>query len=211
VDPEIRVFRPDAKGCFASSRRIQVNFPTKAEGLVSKEGFNVERGYLGAYEAKDRLPFQTPHPLYEYDVLIYDSHYDTDQLKEFWAPSNLFDQKGSLEALESFNIPPFVRIAFIGGANGTKRLLHAGLKFINLLEAEKSVSSFVEAQTGHTFAIPELHNVLVNFRGQIKNVRQFYVEDHQHYPLYCFPVLGSRSGQQVIGYGTTYDSGLDII
>jgi len=191
-----------------SHRIILLNFPAKAEELLSKAGFNVERGYLGAYEAKDRLPFQTPHPLYEYDVLIYDSNYGTDLLKEFSSPINLFDQKGSYEALASFDGPPFVRVAFIGGTNGAKRLFHAGLKFVNLFEAEKSVSSFVEAKTVQTFAIPELHDVLVNFQGQIRNVRQFYLEDQDHYPFYCFPVLCSRSGQRVMGYGTTYDSAI---
>jgi len=187
-------------------RIILLNFPPKAAELLTKEGFNVERGYLGPYEAKNRLQFQTPHPLYEYDVLIYNSHYHADLVKEFSSPMNLFDQKGSLEALTSFAGPPHLRIAFIGDPNGAKALVHAGLEFVSLVDAEQSVSSFVEAATVQTFAIPELHDVLVGLRSQIKNVGQFYIEDRDHYPFNAFPVLCSRNGQRVIGYGTTYDS-----
>src|SRR6266478_6725935 len=143
-----------------SHRIILLNFSERVAQTVAKAGFNVERGFLGKYETQEYLPSQTPRPLYEYDVLVYDSNVTRELEKEFSSPINLLSEQGSFRTLGKFNGPPHIRIAFIGESAGLTKLTHAGLPFIHLSKAEQSVSSFVEVRTAQTFEIVELHKLL---------------------------------------------------
>jgi hypothetical protein len=185
-------------------RIILLNFTEREALVVAKAGYNVERGFLGIYHAEN-LPFQTPHPLYEYDVLFYNSLIPDGLESEYTSQMNLLAQKGSYDALLHFNTPPHVRISFIGMPNGARTLVHGGVRFIDLIKAEVNVSSFLDAPKHGVFALDELHKLLAHLKSQIAKVGQFFAESGDIYPFRHFPVLVSRSGQQVAGYGTTYE------
>jgi hypothetical protein len=191
-----------------SPRIILLNFTKKESDIIAKAGYSVERGFMGVFRSgiKD-LPFQTPHPLYEYDILFYKSQIAEELEKEFVHTHDLLRETGSYQALASFATPPRVRISFIGESTGMKTLLQGGVFFIDLQQAEANVSSFVETPKGGTFGIEKVHNMIANFKGQIAHVEKFFVvsQEKVHYPFNLFPVLLSRSGFQVAGYGTSYD------
>jgi hypothetical protein len=190
----------------ASHRVLLLNFTKEEAAAVGKAGFNVERGMMGRVNlAVPTCPFNTPHPLYEYDVLVYNSHLTDELLKEFGATArNLFDEKGSLQAVTSFKGPPFVRVAFIGGSSGASELYLGGLPFAKLIRAETNVSSFVEARSE---AIDKLHKLIAGFKGQIESVEQFFSAPQSSYPFTHHRVLMSKSFEEVAGYGTAYEGG----
>lgn len=194
-------------------RIILLNFTEAERRTVASAGYDVERGFIGEYESSSssrpsRLPFYSPHPLYEYDVLFYNSEYSEELEAEFTGPlrcRNLMNEEGSLEALkEKFTTPPHVRVSFIGRDRGYPTLLHAGLNFVKLIRAEENVSSFLESRNSGAFAIKEVHDLVAGFKSQISSVGQFFDFRDDPYPLYRFAVLLSRNGQRVAGYGTTF-------
>lgn len=195
-----------------SHRVILLNFTEREAHIVTKAGYNVERGYLGIQVPSPTgviFPFNAPHPLYEYDVFFYNSRIPDEVKNEFSSArsyKNLRSEKGSLEALMSFDTPPYVRVSFIGVSSGMDVLMYGGVPFVHLIKAEENVSSFVEGTRGITFSIPELHDVIASFKGQIAGVGQFFTGDAP-YPFYYFSVLRSKNGSRIAGYGTTYDKG----
>src|SRR5260370_40974585 len=108
-------------------RIILLNFTEREAHFVAKAGYNVERGYLGSQIPSPTgviFPFNAPHPLYEYEVLFYNSHIPDEVKSEFSSArsyKNLTSEKGSHEALMSFNTPPHVRVSFYwrGKRNGS--------------------------------------------------------------------------------------------
>jgi hypothetical protein len=192
----------------ASHRVLLLNFTQEETAVVGKAGFNVERGLMGVVSATSRhCPFSTPHPLYEYDVLVYNSYLTPEFQTELKAARNLFRETGSLQAVTSFNGPPFVRVAFIGGNSGASELYLGGIPFATLIRAEKNVSSFVEPKGAGSETIEKLHKLIAGFKGQIESVGQFFSVPQQNYPFDHTRVLLSKSYQQVAGYGTTYKDG----
>jgi hypothetical protein len=183
---------------------LLLNFSEKDAQTVSKAGFHVERGFLGRYEPT-YFAFQSPHPIYEYDVLFYNSNISPELKKEFPGHCNLVNEVGSYHSLLKFDGPPHVRVSFVGEPNGATVLLHGGVPFVELSNAEENVSSFLEVQFGRIFAIQEIHNLLTRFKGQIANVNQFFTASGDIYPFNHFAVLKSRSGKDVVAYGTTYE------
>lgn len=95
---------------------ILLNFSKKDAAVIASAGFCLEQGFLGRYrEADHYAPFYSPHPLYEYDILIYNPYIPTGLENEFVNMRNLGYERGSFEALSKpFRTPPIVRIAFIG-------------------------------------------------------------------------------------------------
>lgn len=187
-------------------RIILLNFTEKEAQHVSKAGFNVDRGFIGRIQEPNHYcPFSAPHPLYEYDILFYNSYLPAGIEKDFPQPVNLFGETGSFSALCSFGAPPAVRVSFIGEESGAKTLIHGGVGFAGLVKADANVSSFYEHQP-HTFAIEELHKLLTGFATQVATVGQFFETPTDNYPFYNVRVLGSRGGGQIAGYGTTYNT-----
>jgi hypothetical protein len=181
-----------------------LNFSEKDFQTVTKAGYHVERGFLGRYDP-NYFAFQYPHPIYEYDVLFYNSNISPDLKKEFPQHCNLANEIGSYRSLLAFDGPPHVRVSFIGEPNGATALLHGGVPFVELSNAEENVSSFVEVPFGPIFAIKEIHDLLTRFNGQIAKVNQFFRVSADHYPFNHFAVLRSRNGKDVVAYGTTYE------
>lgn len=175
---------------------------------MGKAGFKVDRGMMGMVSGTSHnCPFSTPHPLYEYDVLVYNSHLTDELQAEFRDTRNLFGQKGSLQAVTSFNSPPFVRVAFIGGNSGASELYLGGIPFAKMTRAEENVSSFLEARDSGSAKIEKLHKLIAGFKGQIENVGQFFSVPESNYPFDHSRVLLSKSYEQVAGYGTAYAGG----
>src|SRR6266568_3941740 len=55
----------------SSHRIILLNFTEAEANAVAKAGYKVDRGIIGSPDREGKYcPFQVPHPLYEYDVLV---------------------------------------------------------------------------------------------------------------------------------------------
>jgi hypothetical protein len=114
-------------------RIILLNFTEKDADTISKAGYNIERGMIGGPSTwQEYIPFQTPHPLYEYDILLYDSHSSNETGKGLSSPCHLPTEHGSYEALTAFAGPPHVRIAFIGESSNLQTLIAGGLRFCKI-------------------------------------------------------------------------------
>lgn len=186
-------------------RIILINFPDREVEAVANAGYTVELGYIGKMsEDKKDCSFYAPHPLYEYDVLFYNSDIP-EELTDYEFPdsTNLLKDEGALNALHSLRVPPYVRVSFIGCNVGAEDLVFGGLPFIKLEDADANVSSLIEPWRA-TFSIPELHEVLTRFKSRVDEVGQFYFSEKDLYPLYNISVFNTRSGKQVAGYGTSY-------
>src|SRR5580704_16055945 len=70
---------------------LLLNFTEREAGIVRKAGFNVELGFIGGKngyltgrttEPEPLFPYFFPRPLYEYDVLVFNSVYDKQGLAE---------------------------------------------------------------------------------------------------------------------------------
>ena len=58
--------------CDITHRILLLNFTEMAASILRKAGYDVERGFIGKYEdGFERIPFQIPHPFYDYDALAY--------------------------------------------------------------------------------------------------------------------------------------------
>src|SRR5437016_356078 len=189
----------------AMTKILLLNFTESEAAILVKAGYNVERGFLGVYEQRKYLPYQTPHPIYEYDVLAYNSRFTPELRNEFKSQQNLLADKGCLESLAHFKGTPSVRISFIGENTGLPRFLHGGLSFIELEAAEQNVSMFFDANPPTAFAISEMQQLIAGFKRDIAGVGQF-ISAQDTYPFYHLPVLVSRNGEQVAAYGTSYGS-----
>jgi hypothetical protein len=187
-------------------RIILLNFSHKDAETIAKAGYNVERGFAGVGDqAAKWLSYHTPHPIYEYDILFYNSRM-TDRLeKEFSQERNAFQDRGFRNAMSSFSTPPRVRVSFIGEDTGLDHLFHGGVPWAKLLDADQniSVSSLLEVGKNNSWRIPNLHGVLTKLKGQISSVGSFYsVQDEGGW--WNVPVLVTRDGHWVMGYAVTY-------
>jgi hypothetical protein len=189
---------------------ILLNFSKQDTRIVANAGYNVENGFIGTPNpATKYFPFYSPHPLYEYDILFYNSYISPEVAQEIGkTPQNLYDQPGSHEALQTLKTPPYVRISFIGVPSGAN-LIQGGTSFVKLIKAEQNVSSLVTPK-GSIYTIEKLHALLTRYNSEVKSVGQFFAFPKDIYPLIHIPVLLSRSGENVAGYGITYQ-GEDIL
>jgi hypothetical protein len=190
-------------------RVILLNFTERQAQHIAKAGFNVERGFIGAFQKEGVVwPFYAPHPLYEYDILIYNSDLASAVQADFsWV--DLWKQRGSLSAISSFKTRPYLRVSFIGEDMGTASLMHGGVPFVTLERADANISQFTEYAPG-TFSVNELHALITGFKTHISRVSLFFTAV-DNYPFYHSWVLGSRGGGQIAGYGTTYDSARTMV
>ena len=184
---------------------LLLNFTEADAAILVKAGYNVERGFIGVYDPEKYLPFYSPHPIYEYDILAYNSKFEPELLNQFEKPQNLLRVKGCLEAMRNFTGTPLVRISFVGDDAGLPHLLHGGLSFVSLEPAERNVSVFVEARPTPTFALSEMHELVAGFKRDIVHVGRF-VSAHDAFPFYHMAVLRTRNDEQVAAYGTSYES-----
>jgi hypothetical protein len=186
-------------------RILLLNF-TKAEAAtLAAQGYTVERGFLGPYRSSPKsFPFRFPHPIYEYDVLFYNSEIPAAITEEFINPQNLLSEPGLYRTLSKFNGPPYARVSFIGRSIGTGTLIEGGVSFVEMANAEENLSSFVEGHDDTVFAIGAVGRLLAGFKGQIATVAKFFSLEGNIYPFNHFPVITSRSGGVVAAYGTTF-------
>ena len=200
---------PISKHCI-----LLLNFGEHEAEVLRKAGFNVEVGYFADRVSDDSgkksLPYYFPRPVYEYEVLVYNSKAPDEKSVSGLFPriGNLLADQKMMAPLLVWNTLPDVRIAFTGYA-GAKSLFPAGLGFLELTEAHAGVSIFEIAEPGQTFAIRELAKVIASFRSKIAEpVRQYshWAERQRQWPFSHFPVIVNRNGDQIASYGTTYDS-----
>jgi hypothetical protein len=188
----------------SSHRILLLNFTEKEALNVEKAGFNVERGVMGLPDMNwEFCPFAIPRPIYEYEVMFYNSCLDRspDLVSELENPRNLLNEKGSFRALAQLDGPPSVRVAFVGNTKA-EDIIPGGIPGVTLEDADRNVSTFVEFQRD-TFTIDALHKLIVGFKNQITSVGQFYSAAYSH-PLHHLRVLGSRDYKAIAGYGTRY-------
>lgn len=185
-------------------RIILLNFTAREAETIAKAGYNVERGFVGEGNVDFRsLPYATPHPLYEYDILFYNSRIPDKLDQEFSTVLNGFDEPGFIRTLSSFSTPPHVRVSFIGERTGFDYLIHGGVPFVGLIDADANVSSLREAELPSPWRIAELHQALVKLKTQVSSVGKFFkAEDSGGF--WNVPVLYARNHQWVMGYATTY-------
>ncbi len=187
-------------------RIILLNFTGKEAETIARAGYNVERGFAGyGNEDTKYLPYATPHPLYEYDVLFYKSHISDELEEEFPTPRNAFAEAGFVKTVSSFDTPPRVRVSFIGEEAGFGFLLHGGVPFVELIDADENVSALREVEDS-TWKIPELHQTLTNLKAQVSSVGKFFIPGNSG-AIWNVPVLATRNHQLVMGYGVTYAEG----
>ena len=153
---------------------ILFNFTKQDARIVAKAGYNVEYGFIGTNNPATRnFPFHSPHPLYEYDILFYNSYISPEVLQEIGKNrENLYDQPGSLESLQTLKTPPYVRISFVGVSSGAN-LIQGGTSFVKLIKAEQNVSSLVVSK-GSIYKIEKLHALLTRYNSEVKSVGQFF-------------------------------------
>lgn len=120
-------------------------------------------------------------------------------------------ESGGFHAFRDFQTPPQVRISFIGSPNGANILIHGGVGFISLTNAEQNVSSFVETASDGAFTIEKLHNLIAGVAGQVESVGRFYSIAKQPggsgiYPREYLALLAGRTRENfevwVISSGT---------
>ena len=185
-------------------RIILLNFTALDAETIAKAGYNVERGFAGVgNDATPYLPYATPHPLYEYDILFYNSEVTEELEQEFSDPRNGLADPGFARTMSSFETPPRVRVSFIGEETGFGDLVHGGAPFVKLIDADENVSALREVEDP-TWKIPELHQTLTNMKGHVSSVGKFF-KPQQHRPIWNVPVLATRNHQLVMGYGVTYE------
>jgi hypothetical protein len=189
----------------AMARILLLNFTAREAQAIANAGYSADRGLLAKCEYEESWPFEAPHPLYEYDILFYNSTIPAEVTKEFTNPSNLLDQPGSLNALKNLNQTPSVRVSFLGAQTGLGRLFHGGVPFLDLEKAEENVSVFVKTDGG-PFTISKIHACIQGLASQIKKVSFFFTAQPDIYPFYHISAIVSRSGKSIAAYGTTYDS-----
>ena len=187
------------------ARILLLNFNESEASILSNAGYSADRGYIGRYQDEHggRIPFYAPHPFYEYDILLYNSDFSPTFSNEFHGVQNLLRVKGCLDALRNHNGPPILRISFVADSIGRAQLLQGGLDFIHLSPAEQNVSVFLEhKRSASGFEIPEVQRLVVSLKNNIARVGQF-LGCTEPSELWHFPVLISRSHDQVAAYGTS--------
>jgi hypothetical protein len=155
-------------------RIILLNFTAKEAATIAKAGYNVERGFAGSgNDSSGYLPYLTPHPVYEYDILFYNSRIPKEVEKEFSTPRNGLAEAGFSRTMGSFDTPPRVRVSFIGEPSGFRLLMHGGVPFVKLIDADENVAALREVESS-PWRIPDLHKTLSNLKTQVSSVGKFF-------------------------------------
>lgn len=149
------------------------------------------------------LPYVTPHPIYEYDILFYNSYIPKGMAEEFSSTRNALLEPGFVHTMSSFNSPPQVRVSFIGEWSGFRVLIHGGVPFVKLIAADENVAALREVED-RVWKIPELHQTLSNLKAQVSSVGKFFDPEPAPRPFWNVPVLATRNHQWVMGYGVTH-------
>jgi hypothetical protein len=90
----------------SAHRIILLNFTMKEAETIAKAGYNVERGFIGAgSQQASHLPYATPHPLYEYDILFYNSKTTEALAQEFPSQRNGFKDLGFQQTMTEVGTP----------------------------------------------------------------------------------------------------------
>jgi len=55
------------------ARILLLNFTAREAQAIAKAGYSADRGLLAKCEDEKTWPFEVPHPIYEYDVIFYNS------------------------------------------------------------------------------------------------------------------------------------------
>src|SRR5208337_4612573 len=116
------------------------------------------------------LPYFFPRPLYEYEVLVYNSAPGRKEVADLFSSSiktATFGGKTSesmLEPLATWSTLPAIRIAYIGVPSGLKTLVLAGLPSLKLSDAHEGVSIFEAYRGRDTFTIPDLAKLIESFQ-----------------------------------------------
>jgi len=153
--------------------------------------------------------FYVPHPLFEYDLMFYNSRITSEVLGEFPDLIPLTNDKGSFESLvQGFKFPPHVRISFLGGSTEVGSLLLGGLPFIQVSEADPNVSSVLECPPDGAFRIDALHRTLTKLQSQIGAVERYCSGPRgpNFWPMTHHVVLMTRNGRELLSYGTSYET-----
>ena len=183
-------------------RIILLNFSRKDAEIIAKAGYNIERGFAGVADGQ-WLPYHAPHPIYECDILFYNS-FVTDELEqEFQDKRNGFEDRGFRRAMSSFDTPPRVRVSLIGEDTGLEFLFQGGVPFVKLIAADANVSTLREVGARNTWRIPDLHETLTKLKAQVSSVGTFFSAEDSG-GIWNVPVLVTREGHWVMGYATTY-------
>lgn len=187
-------------------RIILFNFTKKQADEIEKAGYNVERGFVGrGNEGLDYLPYATPHPIYEYDILFYNSHIPDEVSKEFseQASNGLVD-RSFVQSVSSFRSPPPIRVSFIGESE-MSGLTQGGVPFLELIHADENVSvSALHEIKDSPWRIPELHRLLLGLKTEISSVGQFVRGEDSASGIWRVPVLAARNGEVVMCYGRVH-------
>jgi hypothetical protein len=183
-------------------RIILLNFTSKEAETIANAGYNVERGFIAeGNEIGNHLPYAIPHPVYEYDILFYNSRTTDEVNQEFPNQRNALEERGFTDTMLYFNSPPRVRVSFIGEKTGFASLVQGGTPFIKLRNADANVSALLEAGP-NDWQIDELHRTLLNLKPQVSSVGKFF-EQGCDTPFWSVVVFQTRNNQHVMGYGTT--------
>jgi hypothetical protein len=184
---------------------LLLNFSESEAVILSKSGYSADRGFMGSdrKEQGERIPFYAPHPLYEYDILLYNSDHSPTFANEFVGVQNLLSVEGCLDALHNHNSPPHLRISFVADPIGLPLLLQGGLDFVRLSPAEQNVSMFLEhKRPAEAFAVPEVQRLVASLKNNIARVGQFFGCTEPS-DLWHFPVLLTRNHHEVAAYGAS--------
>jgi hypothetical protein len=195
---------------------LLLNFAEYEAEIIRKAGFNVDLGVIGAASGSivaraansgPLFSYFFPRPLYEYDVLVYNSAYDRKEVsKLFPFPKKAPLDDGMFEPLLVLaGASPFVRIAFIGVPSGLKSLVLAGLPFLGLAPAHEGVSVFDPCEETHG-RVPDLTQAIVSLQRNIATPVGQYLSccEQNIHPLSHVPVIINRNGDEIAAYGTLW-------
>jgi hypothetical protein len=186
-----------------SHRILLLNFTEREASTIARAGYNIERGFAGVCSEK-YIPYFTPHPLYEYDILFYNSHFASELKYDFSTLANALGDPSFTKTITSYSTPPRVRVSFIGGESGIEALVQGAAPWIELINADKNVSALHEA-THSSWEISALHQTLTALKNQVSEVGSFFKPHGQGSPFWTVPVFLTRNFQIIMGYGTTND------
>lgn len=198
-------------------RILLVNFTDEEAKLVANGGFNVERGSVGNVSLESGVPFLpyfVPHPIYDYDVHVYNSAVRTVKTSTPSSPKNLLFDRKNLETLQYLGRPPRVRISFIGQCDENSDLF-VGVPFVKLVKAHEDVAVLQGLRSNDPFSIGEMQDLIRKLADGVAHpVQQYLVlkpPSSGLWPLHHYPVVVNRNGDVIAAYGTVYDGGLEPV
>lgn len=177
---------------------LMLNFTEADAERVRKAGFTVDLGF--AKDSSSGNGFSTPHPVYEYDVYIYNSV----TAKEI--DSVYFPDHRTSSQLTNLHAPPRIRVAFTGKVpQHTRELI--GTDQIKTTSAHSNIST-VLAVGGGGQAIKKLDQLIAqNVGGLALPVAQQLTatDEARTHPFNFNPVLVNRNGDVLGCYSSSYN------